>query len=173
MGTGKAVVTAYVYLDVSVMCESCSEQFTYQHKVQVSSSSHFVEVAGERADAMLGPAVRNAVGRSRLGWHRCPSCRYIQSWMEKAYTQDKGWEGAGIGFALWMLLALLMYVNKVGDRPTVVFFVRSFGAHVEAVRRYNPPLCYSTGGCCGLFSLEGMGILMGAKGWTKPFRRCA
>jgi hypothetical protein len=108
--------TSHVTLRVTVQCEACDHIFEYDNGVEAGSSS----IGGKGNTLKVLDNARNAEERLRglltaigrgncasLGTHKCPACRYLQSYM---VVNKKGNDAVGALSCLGAtIFCLLMY----------------------------------------------------------------
>lgn len=93
--TKKILKTAAI---VTVRCELCNETFNYRRIISVDGPF----------GVDLRPSLIQALQSPDLGYHRCPHCRYLQSWMATDYRQTLLLRS--IGISILCFIALIWYL---------------------------------------------------------------
>jgi hypothetical protein len=104
-------------LVIDVVCEACGHTYSYQETVSVKNVS----------SAAAREQLKEALVPSNFGFRRCPSCKYLQSWMVENFRRSASFRtGCPLG-CLWgvvatALLAGLAMLVKLPDTPVVIAF---------------------------------------------------
>jgi hypothetical protein len=103
--------TSKIAAQVSVCCEACGNNYTYDH---------IIKAGGQASDKYAAMALANtnltkAVEKIKAGDYRtvadhkpCPKCGYVQSWMIDPVRRRRGMNwGCGLGFLSYLAVILI------------------------------------------------------------------
>ena len=85
--------TASVTLKISVLCEACEHPYQWIANMSNSTSTSGLLPAKDPEHGL-----RERIGNLQFGVHRCPKCRYLQSWMRPEWASNI--ESAAVAIAI-------------------------------------------------------------------------
>lgn len=88
---------AWITLDIDVECESCSKPYSYVYTIKEEGWAGF-DIEGRVMDRLK---------TGDFGVKKCPSCGYIQSWMQRIWKEKwQNFFGCLTAFPLTILLGI-------------------------------------------------------------------
>ncbi|MBN1590420.1 MAG: hypothetical protein JW888_12975 [Pirellulales bacterium] len=90
---------AWIDLHVETQCEACANRYEYDYRVKEEGWAGF-DIEGR---------VKERLKDGDFGVRRCPSCKHLQSWMQKKWKQK--WQGIFAcltAFPLTILIAIVL-----------------------------------------------------------------
>ena len=125
-----ASASASARLEINVCCEECNYPFRYHHSMCVSESggASCPTLAAKVQEELLNQLAAAISGNdlNHIGYHRCPHCGLLQSWMRIA--EDEKRESKWMGKILLSALILSFLVGHFLLEVDIVRYI--YDSHV-------------------------------------------
>lgn len=103
---GKRMTVHSMVMDIKVACESCGHEYLYTHVISHRQDGSPVPQDREIGKRALEDKVKRALENHEVGYHPCPKCNHVPTWMKKQHP--RGRRSSIVGTVLFAALSALV-----------------------------------------------------------------